>query len=204
MKGKDMTDDLAKDQKEALVKPKMSLSEIFDLMERLTDGLLSLTEEDHIELAEQFAQKPDDYKFFTDKVEAEISHFDKVSKEFSKAKSTLQNTLDSIYDRTVFLMKQSGWDCLFGNLYKLKYVCTKANKLVIKPGFEEPTAQTMLEHPEFVKRSYSWKSKEIKDALKSNKIDSGLKEIFSLKDSESIRFSVKKPTDKQLKGNENE
>jgi len=181
---------------EAFASRKMSFPQILEAQRMLDDGLLDLTMEEMGDLGTLGKDKIDGYKARINHIESRLSHFKKEKDEIDQIISTLNSKKKEITDMLLMFLKSDAPPVeegeedpgieRFGFRYKVQVVVTKANKLVPKRA---PGPKDFINIGfGFVKKAYSWDAKAIKSDLKSKEPNKVLAELFTLEDSQSIKF----------------
>jgi hypothetical protein len=171
---------------------KMSLSDIFDMMKQVDDGIMQLTELQMQELGNRLLEKADGYSSFIDKIEDEEKRVTEKAKQLSAYKKTLKNILYRTEQIAIYNLEQNGLDKLLGENNQAKLVVVKNNKLKWKVDVE-PTQDLYMKFRSkgFIKQSFEWVDSELKKALETPEAQD-IADFVELVDSKYLKWSIRK------------
>jgi len=139
-------------------------------------------------LVTDIADKIDAIKHVTEKLENYIEFLENKIEPLEKAKRSAKNNLATLKGSLTASLQDHGVDEFPGNVWRLALQDSPAAIEYVRPI---PTREDFKSHPEKVEMRvvYSWKTDEIKKALK----DGNEFEFAKLKQGKHVRFYLKKP-----------
>jgi hypothetical protein len=170
---------------------KMTLSQILMFMNHIDDGGIELSEDDLINLGQKFHEKIDNYHDYLMTLDAFADAYKRKSEAFKTAQKQIEKKKENLEKLLMYHLKQNNINSAAGDSWVAKMRVLKDNAVsLIKPVCDEIDWE---KYPSFVKlkQSFEWDKKALKEALKNN--EESIKEIASLRDSESITWQIKKP-----------
>lgn len=165
---------------------KITLPQLLELMRKMDDGLIELSVEDMETLGRKAKIKVDHYKYFMDKCDAEAARLEKMIKDFTARKKSIENKKKGAEFILMTRTKAEDLDGMAGDEYSFKIKVLKQNKCILNKGFEKPDQAAFLEHSDFIGCKYSWKLDPLKKELKAGNTD--LQKIAKLIDTESLAW----------------
>ena len=164
---------------------KPSLNELLDIMTRVDEGLCELSEAETDLVGKLTREKVDNIKGFLDFVSTRAEALKAQANEFRLASKQLENLADRLKTNVAWNMKVQDFKKLSGYSYKIGL--TERDKIEIKA---EPNSQLFAQHPDLIKREYSWKKRDFDNAVKNGNEE--LKALCEITKTQSIRFTVNK------------
>ena len=168
----------------------MTYSQILEAQRLLDEGLLNLNEEQMKELGDLDRRKLDSYHLFDKHLESRITFFEAERDEITEIIDSLKATKKESNQRLIDLLNAEKVSHRSGFDYVATVVTKERNKTI---PIRLPTFKDFLKFGEkFVKKTYTWNLKETKELIKSSEDSEELEKLFTLKDSQNIKFTRNK------------
>lgn len=142
---------------------KRTLDEILELMDDLDTAIAEGVDLDA--LGDQLRDKVDDIVFVTAFYRARGAHYAEWSDYFGKMAGRMNGEAKRIEQHADFVMQKRGFESLPGKLWRFCY--RKSQRTVTKIA---ATAEQMFEFGQFIKDSYTWDARAVKEGIKEGLI----------------------------------
>lgn len=161
---------------------KTTLADLLGALQKAENGLIEFDPS----LIEALNDKVDDYKYVDDSFDAHIAWVSEQIRRLSDLKKSFVSNQERFRDRLAYLMKNSGYEKLPGEVNQLSLVTKKEVELLIST----PSAEAYREYGEkYVNREYSWKKTPIKKLILSDPI--AFTNLGTVKEKSHVKFSLK-------------
>lgn len=166
-----------------------TLFSLLDALEQADEGLLQLKPEEHREALLKAELKIDAYKYVLMRYDSRITEIKNEIEELTAVKRTLEKRQESLKSLLLYILKEKGLEQFPG----VKYVVKLMNRKKVSVIEREPNSMDFSEHPDLVKRTYSWDKRAVADAYRKNP---ELYKHYAVEDvSEFVQFNLRKGLD---------
>lgn len=146
----------------------LTMNQIFELLFKLDNSLIELTEDQMKQLGEMCLQKVDNYKYIEEKYEGEIARIKGRVEHYSSILKNLNSRLASLKEHLMFHVKHNGYDGkLFGDEWVAVVSTIKNSAVEIEKGYD-PDQKIAINYPNLVRKKYEWDKTQLKAYLKQN------------------------------------
>ena len=174
-----------------------TLDGLLKALTAIDEAMHDIDFDDQAALMEDGQIKVDNYKFLKDKLDAMLGDLKNKESEYSKARKSIERQIEKLMSNMAKTMIGNGFEQFTGKQCKavVRYYESVSMRV------ETPEDRHMMEYPEFIKTTYSWKKKELTPLLKGKfpKEDKEMSEladkahlIAEIESTPKVHFSILK------------